>query len=95
MCPSGYSSAIRACDDCLQTKCCDALQACWGDGTETEETQCSLLNTCRVEQCLDVLSADLEACLDEKCPDYAAAYPELIAHFDCTVGMCGAECLGN
>ena len=95
MCPSGYQAAEMACDECLQTKCCGPLQACWGDGTETEETQCSLLNTCRVELCSTVLSADLEACIDENCPEYAAAYPQLIAHFDCTVDMCGAECLGN
>ena len=94
-CPSSHTSLIPECDECEQSSCCDVLQACWGDGTETGETQCSLLDGCRVEQCVEVLLDELEACLDEKCPEYADAYEDLTAYFDCTDAHCGPVCSGN
>lgn len=83
------------CDACTHANCCPEVQACFGDETVTEDTDCLLLNNCIATMCAGAGSLmEVEQCVDMSCPELAGAFEVYLAFNGCWTGNCLEECSG-
>jgi hypothetical protein len=86
----------EACDACSHENCCAQVQACFGDESVTDDTACLLLNNCIAEQCAGSTTLDeVEACVDENCPEVADQFDVYLPLNSCQTSMCFDDCAGG
>ncbi len=86
-CGTNISTQNAACDECIFTNCCAEAQACWGDETVTEPTECVELNNCiGMNNCMD------QACIEENCSEFAGSIEPFLALNMCIGTSCASDC---
>ena len=82
-----------ACGPCAEANCCPQLQACFGDETTMEMTECLQLNNCIAMNCaMAMTQMEFQMCVDANCSDFSASLPVWGNYQMCLGLSCQAEC---
>ena len=82
-----------ACGECAEGMCCAQLQACFGDETVMEMTDCATLNNCIGMNCGGATTvAELQMCVEAMCAETAGELMTFLGINACLGMNCAAAC---